>query len=94
MRATLRRQPAQYFVLRNVLVRQSGLVLFTPPADDAAASEPPASAGPTTLHMFQNGRIGGGVNVSYEPAPVSGADPFAACVPASVGQGSLRGCCA
>ena len=88
----LRRQPAQYYLLRNVLVRQGTLVLFTPPANEVAASEKPAGAGPTTLHMFQNGRIGGGVNVSYDPAPTSGADPFASCASASFGQGSpLRG---
>ena len=72
---------AKYYVLRNVLVRRGKIVLFVPPAADGA--ELPDL--PTTFYFFRPG-MGDYVHISYEPAPVSGEDPFAAC--AHPGQGS------
>ena len=56
----LRREPARYYVLRNVLVRQGEIVLFVPPAADAA--RPPD--GPSRYYFFKPGR-GHYVNISY-----------------------------
>ena len=82
----MRRDPARYYLLRNVLVRQGDIVLFVPPAADGA--EP---AGIPEQHYFQRPGIGPYVNISYEQAPLTGGDPFAACVHAVFGPDNSSG---
>ena len=67
----------QYHVLRNVLVRNATIVLFTKSVPDYR---------PERLRVFQTeggggpARIASDVDVRYETVSAGAAEPFAACV--------------
>ena len=71
----------QYYVLRNVLVRNASIVMFT-------ESEPDDR--PERLRVFQTEGGGGGdrqtasVTLLYERASADGAETFAACAFVSI----------